>query len=935
MTTMPSRACTIELARARGAARARGLGLPAVVLLFALAGPSPAQQDTGATAVPADWQVPDGYAIEIVHTVDARTQGSWVSLATGPSTEDELVFFAGDQYGALHEVRLPRAGGETRTRSVSTDLGHAQGLLWFEDELLVVVNDSWLSGLYALGDADGDGQLEPTRQILALTGEGEHGPHAVVLAPDGEHVLVVCGNHTQPPAELAWSRVPAAAFTEGLLAPREWDPNGHARNVLAPGGYVIEVDPRTGAAGLVACGFRNSYDLAVVPSGEVYTFDSDMEWDMGSPWYRPTRLIEVMSGGDHGWRSGSGKWPVWREDAAAPVADVGPGSPTGVTSGAGAAFPAADQRALYLLDWTFGTVHRARLSDDGAGHTAELEPFLTGRALPLTDAVIAADGAMYLTTGGRRTRSHLLRVRYVGDASVEPVTWPAPDPAAQRRVALERFHLEMADAEGLEQLIGALGDRDRRIRYAARVGLEHQPLESWAPRLSGLVDPFARAVGWLGVLRATSPSATEWIDAALEDLGRFAPGSSDAETLLAWLRAHQWALIERSDVTARWRERLIARLDPLYPSANAPADAELAVLLVHLGAPRVIERTLDLMESAPNTTPSGLAELIARNPAYGDPIAALLENPPPTEGLRFAFALRQVADGWNWESRERWFRWVQTARRSSGGVSFGGFLDQAEAQALATCDAVTRLALQPLLARTATDLPGVAAIAPSGPGVDWTVATAESSLTGRITGADFERGAGLFGFACASCHRIAGAGGSVGPDLTTAADTFTLHDLLVAVLEPDASISDQYRLHEWQFTDGTRRIARHLGQAADGQYEYLENLLDPSRIGRIAPDRLVSVEPSPHSPMPSQLTRAMNPQELRDLVAHVASAGGTRRDLSAWQGVRPVPRPQKPVLSPVALRILFGAVAALVALLAGIGVLMRRGRPGTSTCPPT
>lgn len=945
MSTTPLRACTTTTVRAPGVARANGhrslrrhgLGrglaraLPAAVLLLAVAGPAPAQESADQSAVPADWQVPDGYVVEIVHAVDAPTQGSWVSLAVGPNAPDELVFFTGDQYGAIHEVRLPRAGGPLRTLPVPADIGHAQGLLWHAEQLFVVVNDGARSGLYALDDGDGDGRLERTRQLLALDGSGEHGPHAVVLAPDGEHLLVVCGNHTKPPADLAWSRVPPAAWTEGLLAPREWDPNGHARNVLAPGGYVLEVDPQSGAAGLVTSGFRNSYDLAVVPSGEVYTFDSDMEWDMGSPWYRPTRLIEVLSGGDHGWRSGSGKWPVWREDVALPVADVGPGSPTGVTSGAGAAFPAADQRALYLLDWTFGTVFRARLSDDGAGHVAELEPFLTGRALPLTDAVIAADGAMYLTTGGRRTGSNLLRVRYVGEESVEPVTWPAPTAAAQRRAALERFHRDVADDAGIDALLAALGDDDRRIRYAARVGLEHQELERWAPRLSELDDPTAGPLGWLAVLRATSPKDGPRVDAALEGLGLRNGARLDEQPLLAWLRAHQWALIERPTVRARWRERLIARLNPLYPHASAAANAELATLLVHLDAPLVIERTLDLVESAPRIAPAALAEHIARNPKYGDTIAAQLANPPPTEGLRFAFALRQVAEGWTWATRERWFRWLQAARASSGGVSFGGFLDLAETQALATCDAETRLALQPLLVRPVPGAgPGSAAeptamVLPGGPGRAWTVADAETALTGRITTADFERGAGLFAFACASCHRVGGEGGSVGPDLTSAAQTFTLHDLLVATLDPDVSISDQYRLHEWRFADGTRRFARHLGQAADGHYEYLENLLVPNRVGRVAPQDLVSVEPSPRSPMPAVLTHSMSAAELRDLVAYVASAGGAQRDLAAWQGRVPVPVAPASPLSPVALRILFGAVAALVVLLGAIGVLMRRG----------
>jgi len=881
----------------------------------------------GADAVPDDWVVAPGYAVEVLHTVDAATQGSWVSLCVGPEDADGLRFFAGDQYGAIHEVRLSADGAELGVRRLPTTLGHAQGLLWHDGKLFVVVNDEPNSGLYVVDDGDGDGLPERSALLIALKGEGEHGPHAVVLAPDGENLLVVCGNHTLPPAELAGSRLAAASSKEGLLDPREWDPNGHARNVMAPGGYVIEVDPNTGAATMVACGFRNSYDLAVTPTGDVYTFDSDMEWDMGAPWYRPTRFVQVVSGGDSGWRSGSGKWSLWREEMVVPAADVGPGSPTGVLTGEGARFPADDQRAVYLLDWTFGTVFRARLGERGAMISAQLEPFLTGRGMPLTDGVIAADGAMYLTTGGRRTRSQLLRVRYVGAESVAPATWPAPNAAAQRRFELERAHGAPVDAAELEVLLATLGDEDRALRFAARVGLEHQELERWAPRLAQLTDATARTLGWLGVLRATSGSASPWVDAALEDLGRLDPRRLTEEQLLVWLRAHQWALIERADTTAAWRERLIARLDALYPHASAAANAELVILLVHLEAPRVIERTLDLMDAAPIEAPRGFADHIARNPQYGESIAALIANPPPTEAMRFAFALRQLANGWTFATRERYFTWLQSARASSGGVSFGGFLDYIESQALATCDATMRMQLQPLLvAVDASVASGVPRRTAAGPGRAWTVADAEAALVGRLEAADFTRGAELYANYCANCHRLGGSGGSVGPDLTSAAQKFTLHDLLTAVVDPDASVSDQYQMHEWVFADGTRRIARRLGQAADGQLEYLENVLEPGEIGRVSPENVVSVTPSPHSPMAPQLTHGMHASELRDLIAHVASAGGAQRTFGDWQGRIPVPPPPVAVMSSTALRIVLGALVAVVVLIAGIALLAARAR---------
>ncbi len=879
-----------------------------------------------AFAVPADWKVAEGYTLEVLHAVNAATEGSWVSLAAGPADATHEILFASDQYGALFQLKVPRAGGQTAVTRLSLDLGHAQGLLWHGGRLFAVVNQSGRSGLYVVEDTDHDGLPDKARKMFDLAGEGEHGPHGITLAADGKHLLVLCGNHTKPPANLAWSRL-TRPFAEGLLEPREWDPNGHARNVMAPGGYLLEVDPDSGAAGLVAGGMRNSYDVATTPSGEMYTFDSDMEWDMGAPWYRPTRLIQLVSGGDYGWRSGSGKWPVWRQDGLPPVTDVGPGSPTGVLTGAGAKFPAPDQRALYILDWTFGTVFRARLTETGASHGATLEPFLTGRGLPLSDAVIGSDGAMYLTAGGRKTGSRLLRIRYTGSEATVPAAWPEPNAAARRRLALEAFHTQTADDAGLDLLLTALADPDRSIRFAARVGLEHQDKDRWVPRLAGLRDPLARILGWLGALRATPEAESPLVDAALTDLGLVKPQELTEEPLLAWLRAHQWALMNRPAAATRWRDRLLLRLDKLYPHAQNTVNAELAVLLVHLKAPGVAGRTLDLMESAQNPpVPAFYAEHIARNPQYGNAIADMIRHPPPTEGLRFAFALRQLNEGWTLADRERYFRWIRQVKTTKGGMSFQGFVNIMQAQALANCDATTRMRLQPLLAPPDSGS-GFAMRGAAGPGHSWIMEEAMPALSGRLAQADLKRGEGLFGAYCAACHHLEGRGGSVGPDLTSASGKFSLHDLVEAVVDPDKSVSDQYQLQEWVFKDGTRKIARYAGSAPDGQLEYIENMMNPAAVSRVKPDQVVSHTPSPHSPMPPQLTWGMNADELRDLIAFVASGAGTRREWGDWQGKPMAAAPPAPgVVTPPFLspagKWIFGAAIGLMAALVGLGALL-------------
>ena len=122
-------------------------------------------------------------------------------------------------------------------------------------------------------------------------------------------------------------------WDEDLLLKRLPDARGHAANIRAPGGWIGRFDKDGKNWKTVAMGFRNSYDMAFNIDGELFAYDSDMEWDAGTPWYRPTRLYHIASGADFGWRTGTGKWPQWFPDALPPLYDIGPGSPVGVISG--------------------------------------------------------------------------------------------------------------------------------------------------------------------------------------------------------------------------------------------------------------------------------------------------------------------------------------------------------------------------------------------------------------------------------------------------------------------------------------------------------------------------------------------------------------------------------------------------------------------------
>ena len=294
-------------------------------------------QDTN-RALPAEIEtVAEGFLVEKVFEVPP-SMGSWVSLTSDPMGR----LIASDQQEAglfLITPGKPGTSEATEVQKLPVKLSGAQGLEWALDALYAMVNNASSPGLHRLTDTNGDGLLDTDEYLLKTAGSGEHGPHAVILGPDGKSLFVASGNHTKLPDELDASPL-SQSWGEDHLLPRQWDPRGHARGILAPGGWICRVDPNGKNCEVISTGYRNQYDIAFNADGELFTYDADMEWDMGMPWYRPTRLLHATKGSEFGWRSGTGKWPEYYDDSLPAVVNIGPSSPTGVLFGYGAKFPA-------------------------------------------------------------------------------------------------------------------------------------------------------------------------------------------------------------------------------------------------------------------------------------------------------------------------------------------------------------------------------------------------------------------------------------------------------------------------------------------------------------------------------------------------------------------------------------------------------------------
>jgi putative heme-binding domain-containing protein len=804
-----------------------------------------------------------GFKAELLYSVPKGEQGSWVSM----TVDDKGRLITGDQGGGLFRVTL-KDGVEPEVEALKTKAGHAQGLLHINGALYVVTNGP-NPGLYRLRDTNGDDQYDEEQLLRPIDGGGEHGPHAVIAAPDRKSIYVIGGNHTKIPNPEK-SRVPRL-WQEDHLVPRMWDANGHAAGILAPGGWMCRTDFDGKEWELVSMGYRNQYDVAFNATGDLFTYDADMEWDVGTPWYRPTRICQAMPGSEFGWRSGSGKWPTYYPDSLPPVTDIGPGSPTGVEAGIGAKFPAKYQHAIYAADWTFGTMYAIHLTADGASWKGVKEEFVSGKPLPLTDLVIRPqDGAMYFLVGGRGTQSGLYRVTYTGSESTAPAATPALTPEMVLRRELEALQVEAPSAAALDKAWANLGHADRWIRYAARTALEFQPVAGWAQRALDEKEPAASMNALLALSRV---AAKEHEAAILAALGRIDYAALKESAKLDLIRTHAVCLVRGGMPDDSVKAALRARFEPHFPAQGNALNKELCDLLCALDSPGAVSRTMQLLTTAQDDANVIADEkLIARNDGYAKGVRDAMASRPNRQEIAYGYALRIAKSGWTPELRRQYFRWFNRARKFEGGNSLRGFIENIRKDALTNVPAEMKAELEGLseeLNAAPADLPR-----PVGPGRAWTIDEVLALTEKGMKGRSYDNGAKMFkAVLCASCHQFGTEGrGGIGPDVTGAGNRYTMKDLLENIMEPSKVVSDQYESTLIEKKDGSSVVGRVLREA-DGKVGVAENPLAPATLTEVAVADIKSRSKFPLSAMPPALLNSLNENEVLDLVAYLLSGG--------------------------------------------------------------
>jgi putative heme-binding domain-containing protein len=807
----------------------------AVVAATATAAPRSATPPTSIT-------VPAGFKVELIRSAQ-ESESSWISMAFD---EAGRIIVGLDDVGVARLAPPKSPGGEWSFTRLDDTLRHCRGVLVHEGSLYVNACDT--KELWRFRDADGDGTYRDRTKLKSFDYRSRygHGQNQLTVGPDGALWSIV-GNDVTFPPETSPESPYRDPHTDRLLP----DPADGGQDDRV--GYLLRFDPEGEAWTVFAGGFRNQVDADWNEDGEWFTWDSDMEWDVGQPWYRPTRVNHVVSGAEYGWRWSTLNWPPSYPDSLPATLETGLGSPTGVVFGRRGTFPGKWRDALYMADWQHGRILAAWFTPDGASYTATDELFAEGSPMNVCDMQFGPDGALWFITGGRGSQSGLYRVSFTGDAAAVPPS-PSLDPAVAaaakaaraRRRELESFHggpLSTANQATLQNLWPELGSEDRWLRTAARIALERQPVAAWREKVQVEQRPLARGEGLLAWVRMAPPAERlEVVRATLAG----PVGADEPEVLLA-LRVLSIALargVELPEADLTKLHTLLATLDR-HPSALV--QRELIELLVATEAPGATQRVIDHLGRAASQE----------------------------DQIHCVHALVRSKGSWTLEHHRRLLDWFAGARQFRGGHLIGQIVSRMQADLVATIrdDEKPMLAESlALLDKPIAEGEAIAAAPPRPVVKQWTQADLAPHLDKALAPRDADAGRRALAAAqCLTCHRLGSSGSAVGPDLSAIGKRFDARGIVESILEPSKVVDPKYHATTWVLADG-RVVTGRANMVNDREIGVEVNSLTGESM-KLLRSEIESSHPATVSPMPQGLLDTLNEEEILDLVALLRAGG--------------------------------------------------------------
>ena len=754
---------------------------------------------------PATFQVLPGFDTELIRSA-GPSENSWVSIAFDP--EGRLTVGREDK-GLIRYTFSAKHKKIIRAEPINDDLRECRGLLYAHDSLYASANNS--KGLYRLRDTNGDGSFDEKKLLHASEGGVGHGRNDLALGPD-EKIYLING--------------------DSVHLPEVTDRTSPLRRKFKPfrinEGHVIRMDADGSNKEIVCGGLRNPYGIAFNTDGEAFTYDADAEFDMGTPWYRPTQVKHLTSGADFGWRAVTGSWPSYfpdHPDNTQATLDIGKGSPTGVMFGTRSHFPADYQKALYILDWTYGRILAVHLRPRGSTYMGAAEVFLRGQPLNVTDLDFGPDGAMYFVTGGRRTQSALYRVKYKGP-QMQPRPATQQETARAKQAATYRKARREAEAFHDKSDFTFKGTHpDPRVRHARRIALEHNGLI--AKLTPNPIFENLTAEANLQGAATRYPLIPHWTELL----------PSEQLAYIDLIRRG----IERGDLTKQKLPEIEANLLPHYPHPSPGINQSLAPLLIKMNPGKAVPLTVQLLDASDDQH----------------------------ERILYLYHLRHAKTGWSTQSRRTFFRILGTYDTFLGGRGLPQSLKKIRTEAEATLTEAEKKSLADVIEQK-PKLPPLPDLTGRTLVKHWTPANFKDALNFDASKRDLANGKKMFAVAmCNRCHRHGREGYPIGPDLTHVASRFGRADLLAEILEPSKTIAENYQTTLLHLKDG-RQLAGQIIPNLDYRAPTLqlaENPLHPDKITKIPKGQITKRERSATSLMPPGLLNLLKKDEILDLLA--------------------------------------------------------------------
>lgn len=775
----------------------------------------------------------DGFEVELLRSAQPG-EDSWISM----TFDDRGRLILGLDNQGVGRLTLPTDGSRADFERIENSFRHCRGVLYAHDSLYVCATNS--KGFYRLRDTNADDQFDEVKLLKTMDYRSRygHGTNQVVLGPD-DMIYVVNGNDVSFPEGVS----PDSPYRDprnDWLVPNPHDA-GHDNRV----GHILRTDPEGRTWEVIAGGFRNQVDIAFNSDGEMFTYDADMEWDAGLPWYRPTRLNHVVSGGEYGWRWGTGKWPPYYTDSLPTTLDTGLGSPTGIEFGTKSNFPRKYRQALFMADWQNGRIYAVHMKPQGASYQCEYELFIEGGPLNVCDLEFGPQGDLYFITGGRGSQSGLYRVRYTGPQGSEQIK---PDTereqqaksARELRRSIEVYHTTR-DAKAVDALWPHLGSNDVWIRYAARIALERQDIPTWRDQALLETDVDRSLMALLALARV---GIADEQPALMEALLRHDLDDVGKDQLLTALRIYAVSFTRQGRAAPTVEQSVLRELERLYPHRNSTVSQELCELLVFLKSSLVISKTVPMLETASTQEAQ----------------------------IHYAQLLVRVEGKWPIDARRAFVRWLARAQRFPGGKLVDATIKNLRQDFVTQLTEAERDALGDELAEldsgTAADLPTT-----SRPLVrHWMIEELLPRADAAATGRDYEAGRrALAAGACLRCHRIGDEGGRIGPDLTAVGKRYDNKALLESILLPSKVVDPKYRYTAYVLINGKVVQGRPIGVSSK-EITIETDPLSGASI-KIQRDAIEESSPAQVSPMPGGLADVLTADEILDLLAYLRAGG--------------------------------------------------------------